>query len=913
MSTMKIFKAVGLVAMLLFARSELAFARDDEQRFCIVPVKGGARGDGAVGETWQLTVNTFQIPGLPAPVFTPTISRGQWTIAADRHFVFYTDRFPQSYLDAGKWVREPWSGRVVAVSYGGGLSILTPGTDHFEEVGDIAAKVRPSYSAISVLPRRRLTIVTGPGNTPFVVDGNSLRPWLSSDELAAHGVHGVSQLLDSPLLSATIIRDADNVLHALTDKDEWYRIGSIAKRDFSARIVDVPASGAALMFTNTSLIAIRMHNDRSGNPFDLETLTTAGRLAGSNFYPSHVFGRALAYERASFFDQRRRWRQLTPQGLVDIPGGSLSLPESDHSAGEYIFDVPTLGRTLIEGGKGLYVYDGTKIEPVLDGEREKIGKYPRVYDLHTIGRVLLATQSGIFELTRDGRLVDRPMPFPTQGIFPTPEIVDWPRAGVALVATKAGIFVLDRDLAATPVAGGDMINFSGGQFSVGEMPDSGEMILTSRQGIFLAADTQGAGEAACQRERQFRQAIPDSDLCLRPVPGTDAPSIGLAIGNMVEAPGDKGLLIDTVAGLFLQKADGTFVNLQPRGGQYTRSLAKLPWSDEIIAIGANETVIRRDLSIEDVASHQSSDLFGVFPSIQSALVAVSGVNGPMISLLRSDNGKYRLITTKLLRLDAAVDAPWFDTPVLGNYPGLSSMDRNGVLMPFAILQSKGSSSPAVNIYTRLLSAASDFFAVGRFQTIYVRQQRSGWFRITRDRELLPIRGLPDELVFAHFDPGSGDVLFGMSQGIFAVNANGDARKLSGDAVPSHVIRAFANTSNSIIAGGNDGLFEVQPDSFTATPVGNGGVEAIGSIHGIVEVGFGDLDIIEASNGTYAFEAGKLSRIRDLAAVSGASRPFVFPHLRRVLVKKRFEVGPLLSELARYDDQAQCTKPITKMP
>ncbi len=217
------------------------------------------------------------------------------------------------------------------------------------------------------------------------------------------------------------------------------------------------------------------------------------------------------------------------------------------------------------------------------------------------------------------------------------------------------------------------------------------------------------------------------------------------------------------------------------------------------------------------------------------------------------------------------------------------------------------------MYTQLLSGVSDFFAVDRFQTIYVRQERDGWFRITRDREWLPIRGLPNELVFAHFDPGSGDALFGTSQGIFAVNANGDARKLSGDAVPSHVIRAFASTSNSIIAGGNDGLFEVWPDSFTATPVENGGVEAIGSIHGIIKVGFGDLDIIEASNGTYAFEAGKLSRIRDLAAASGASYPFVFPHLRRVLVKKGFEGGPLLLELARYDDQAQCTKPITKMP
>ena len=592
-------KATALIAVILSGATGTALAQGADQRFCIVPLKDGARRDGAIGEVYFLTYTEFHIAGLPAPVFKPRMGN-PWTIDSQRRLVRYNGAYPQTYLDKGNWGREPWSGRAVASTYGGGVSILAPGSDHFEQVADpIVEKDRRShgYSAPAVLPRRQLTIVLSARGDRFIVDGNSLRPWLSSEELAAHGIRGIRQIFDSPLLSATIIRDSDDALYVLTDDETWHHIGSIGKEARINRVVDAPASGAALVFGSESVLAIRKNGSRHDAPFSLEKL--AGTL---DVYVSEMFGQALSYR--SILGFWPRVRRLTAQGYVDIPGGDLRL-KSDKNVWHSVHDLAALGRTLIVGADRLYLYDGNRIEPVTGGERQRIGDFSYfsdVYDLPSIGRVLITTRSGIFELTRDSSLLARPMPFPTEGIYPKPQFADWPTAGMALVATKAGVYALDRDLNATPVPGDDRIDLFGLHFAHGEMASTGDMILTGHRGVFLAVDGRGAGAEACNHERELLAAIPDSDLCLTGIPGTEETSIGFAIGGMIEAPRQKGLLIDTNLGLFLQRDDGTFTNLQPRTGQYTRGLARLPWSDEIVTSGPDGAVVGADLSVKVFAN-----------------------------------------------------------------------------------------------------------------------------------------------------------------------------------------------------------------------------------------------------------------------------------------------------------------------
>jgi hypothetical protein len=155
-------------------------------------------------------------------------------------------------------------------------------------------------------------------------------------------------------------------------------------------------------------------------------------------------------------------------------------------------------------------------------------------------------------------------------------------------------------------------------------------------------------------------------------------------------------------------------------------------------------------------------LKGIFPSIEAVLTTGDGGSAAPARLLRQENGKYRLIDIKAHEIEAAVDAPCFGGPLVWTGSGLVSLDRNGIATAFEVSHHERDSPVRFRVagafYSRLLVGASDFFAVDRLQTIYVRRQHDGWFRITRNREWLPVRGLPNELVLTEFDPGSGNVL-----------------------------------------------------------------------------------------------------------------------------------------------------------
>jgi hypothetical protein len=273
---------------------------------------------------------------------------------------------------------------------------------------------------------------------------------------------------------------------------------------------------------------------------------------------------------------------LTPDGLEAIAGGDIGLPEPGTFPYGLIDDLTTIGRTLIEGRDGFFLYDGEKMTPVAGGDRRAIGRLPWVYELPSIGRVVVVTRNGMFELTKAGALVALSMPFQADGL-PLPEITDWPESGVALVSTRAGLFTLDSDLKATPVVGGDSVSFGRGNPLTGVNPATGEMVLTGARALFLAVDAQRSRDGTCWEAQKIADHTPDSGMCLMPVPGANAASVGFAVDDMIEAPRHRGILFDSVRGLFLLTDDNKIVQLEPRGGQFTRLLARLPWSDEVIA------------------------------------------------------------------------------------------------------------------------------------------------------------------------------------------------------------------------------------------------------------------------------------------------------------------------------------------
>ncbi len=493
--------AVAILAV-LFATCgpQGLYAEIAAARFCVVPVQNGEPTEADVGQTWRISSNNFRIPGLPAIVFTPTNRRGWWTIDAERRLVPYAGPYPHSYLDQNKWVLEPWSSRVVAITWGGGVSVLRPGTNHFEEFEGTAFPHGRNFNSVQLLPRRKLTVVASGKGIPLVVEENSLRPWLSREELAAHGIRGIFTLHESPSLAATVIRDFDSRIHLLTDNGRWLEVGALDNRDYGP-VFDALDAGAALVLGAKSVMLIRKNSGTPATYSAERLLTTDANGAGMRYSTSRLFHQVLIYDTGGgFFDFHSRWRRLGTHGFEDVPGGNTGIPPSTYSPYGRIQDLPTLGKTLMEGKDGLFLYDGHSITPVIGGSRARIGELPRVYDLPSIKRVVLSTRNGLFELGADGKLIELPMPFPTRGL-PQATVKDWPESKVALISTRDGLFVLDETLQASPVSNGKLVELNFLGFANGTNPGTGEMVLTAKRGLYLAVDSLRSPEACRQALR----------------------------------------------------------------------------------------------------------------------------------------------------------------------------------------------------------------------------------------------------------------------------------------------------------------------------------------------------------------------------------------------------------------------------
>jgi hypothetical protein len=481
------------IALGLLAAAWNAHADDEGARFCVVPIKDGVATIADANQAWRITRNPFRIPGLPSLVFTPVNRRGQWTVGASRRLVPYVGSFPHSIIDRNHWVREPWSSRIVAFTYdvpprGGGVSTLMPGTG-FEKIADGV------FDDIAVLPRRKITVVTSSTGTPTIVGDHKLTPWFSREQMDAHDIKGIYSIHDASFLNATVVVDLDRRVYVLTDNDEWYRVGALDKKDYGP-LLDGPGSQGDLLAGNSSALYIR--KDSSSGIFRADVLDSVYTYGASfPFRVSSLFGQVLTYRGWGLFGYGRGWRRLTDNGFENIPDGNIGLPRPNPYGGS-IQDLPTIGRTLIEGQDGLFLYDGNMLSPIAGAEQKAIGDYPVAYDLPSIGRVVVITENGFFNLTEKGSLVAIKTPFPPEKAF-MQKIADWPDAGVALVSTRSGLFTLDADLVAKPIQGGGAIEVSSplSPFT-GINPSTGEMVLTGTHALFLAVDTSRSHDGACR-------------------------------------------------------------------------------------------------------------------------------------------------------------------------------------------------------------------------------------------------------------------------------------------------------------------------------------------------------------------------------------------------------------------------------
>jgi hypothetical protein len=525
------FNFIALVAVALSSLSTAASAEDKPtsapaSAICIVPLlppSEEARGD-APPPVLEPSATPEVLPGMPSPLLTLKDRPGRWIVNADRRLVLYDGFWPvHSYLDKGDQAREPWSSRTVAVTYGGGVSVLPPGAARFEKIPGSHEVVvsHGMFEGPFVLPHRKETVVAASDATPYRVEDKTLVPWLSPQEMSGYGGAGIARVYESRFLGGEVVLDNNGRLSILTDDNHWREVMSLGKDDWG-EVADAPKSGVAIFLGyHAAVIAPKPGGGYTGWKVDGDshagTVVSGGNYtsaASFNFYVSKLFGEAFYFGRSWLLDFRNpRWLRVTPKGFDEIEGSSRVVLSGSNLLDSFKFssvhDLDSIHRILFQGRDGLYLYDGNSIVPIPNSGPDVVGAYPKFLNMPALGRSLVVGldskpldisvlvtplgewQTRIFEVTPDGRLEKVSVPRSVWGLQ------EWPQAHVGLAWARDAVYTLNTDLTfvrrALPRSSeGTQINYVSAP-----NPETGDVLISSSAGLFLAVTGAAANEGAC--------------------------------------------------------------------------------------------------------------------------------------------------------------------------------------------------------------------------------------------------------------------------------------------------------------------------------------------------------------------------------------------------------------------------------
>ncbi|MDP1700762.1 MAG: hypothetical protein Q8L53_07375 [Aestuariivirga sp.] len=520
-------KAFVCFVLLLFTSIVPVRAEDKRDRFCVVPVLDGEPTDADVGATWRMTNSQHRIPGLPSLVFTPTNRQGEWIVDKDRRFSKYVAPFPKSYLDKNNWVREPWSGRVVATN-SRNVNVLEQGKQEFESLQLSEELKVNNFSRPYLLPDTEETLVTS-AESVYVVGQSALVPWVWNSVLKERGIDRPSFYFSKELGATVILNPVGRYSSKLTDvfvlsgDGKLDSLGRLETPNYGVDLVDLKGESSTLL--KTAFVIARIDSIVGSNglkKYSIHILhKQIGNGAGTHFAESKLHKTILQLKALEgqntrhswyrlFFDyffeesgeqikrpEYRQWYRINRNGLSAIPGGRLPALDRYYNASWLFHEFPELGISLIEAADGFHWFDGKSINPVPDSSPEIIGKYKLFAGSKSIGRLIFRSERGLFEFLKSG-----PKPLLIAGLagpeFHIVDVADWSEANVVLVQTKSGLFALDGDLnvaqlSDNSVAGSRFFSF------VGTNPQSGDMILNGEKSLFVLVDTVRNGKDICRR------------------------------------------------------------------------------------------------------------------------------------------------------------------------------------------------------------------------------------------------------------------------------------------------------------------------------------------------------------------------------------------------------------------------------
>jgi hypothetical protein len=486
-------------------------------RICIVPVENGTATPADIGAGHRMVSRFIAFPGTTRPIIYPLNRGGVWTIDESRAFVPYGGAFPvwRGFL-LTKYAFEPPSKRIVAAHM---RDVFVAGSDGvFREAGGVDPGENVAFHSAIHIPRlNRTFLATSHGLR--VVEDETVKPVSGAERSIIGGLHRIFDLPRSPGMvldggSHKVFLRGDDGAVAEAYVLARARMRSWIFTDSVVSVEELPTPDTLLLRSYHETVLIEIDRTattvRPRAAHSLQTFSCNRGADGSRELLSTALNTFLIYGRTPdgacpmSADRRvvRRLERLQDRSFVPVPGGEVQM-----AGGQPMHDLPTLGIVLLktvrdvdsfENG-GLLAYDGDRVTPIADSGHEEIGDFVRAYDARSLGKVLLLTTKGLYELTTE-RTIRRIATPPAFSFERLPAIAEMPASRVALLLGDAGVLALDTGGQVHPVKGSERYRYSPTRLLEPPpfMPKTDELLLIGRNGLFLAVDQNLAGDAVCQ-------------------------------------------------------------------------------------------------------------------------------------------------------------------------------------------------------------------------------------------------------------------------------------------------------------------------------------------------------------------------------------------------------------------------------
>lgn len=897
---------IRICLVLAFAALIVFPAWAEERPICVVPVlaaNGEQPRNGTVGD-----VRSFE--GSKFPVFYDVgYRRAEWRLDEKGILVEVGGGFPD-VAEYDQFAVDS-SGRVVGKTRASGLFVQGPADGQFRPLR-IDGLDKAGVVAGLAWVERLSGVLLAAENGLFVMRGDAITPLETPDWKGAGGEVRLTELpAHKAVALATddkrlFILAGDNSVHEFKDLDPGTEelIGEIRETGVPGRLLAAVGDRILLLslteragvYIPGAAREIEPVRDRHPSRLDPEYLFYSILFALKSLEPSAYYlpgeyhetvGQYLAFgERPGIFTPYpAALFRLGERGWVAVEGGDRDLLGGDPK----FIEIPSRRAVYVSSYKGLFRYDGIGAPtPVPGASRNEIGRFPGVFELPALDRVIVAGQ-GLFELTPDGELDPIPLPRDLNGarFF---RIVDMPSSSAAIVFSSHGVFALDRKLRLTRLRGDQKVDT--GAVNISRYLDArGELFFGAPNGYFLVLDERIAGSGACGEERK---PLPKQPVCLSKVSASDFRPVSPTSVFALSPTRDR-VLMATGKGLFQIDRNGAFSRYEGTKAEKIGDMTTIPWSGALFVSGSSDGpfIIDRDGTVRmvdmgSVERNYTGRLAGMSLDRKLALF-----DPHFFSLLLVDDGAPRLIKVDAWISDVA-DVSWLDMPLLATNKGLRLLAPDGSVI--RLPGNPGSRRPdGVANWTE---TSHRIDSIERFGFVLV----DGDSLLDASNELRPLKGLPDG-GFPHLSdiylPESGDGYLATWKGLWRLTPEGAV-------YPARTERPIGEARTMVrppwpgewLVGASTGLHRID-GSGRVSQIYRGGANDIGAVNAIEPVPWLELVILETTLGffTYSPDDG-MRRVSQM----GPHRRFydvsVFPEVKEIfaLEVSRARKGPAIRRI-----------------